>query len=88
MQRYMRKQLEITEMEKREFARRRKRLMDRAESGSIIIQPNAPEKIRNRDVYYPYRADSDFYYLTGFPEPESLKSAAGASYFHQFLRQI
>ena len=67
-----RKKSEIAKMEKREFARRRKRLMDRAESGSIIIQPNAPEKIRNRDVYYPYRADSDFYYLTGFPEPESL----------------
>ncbi|MGE0485193.1 MAG: Xaa-Pro aminopeptidase [Gammaproteobacteria bacterium] len=59
-------------MEKREFARRRKRLMDLVEPGSIIIQPNAPERVRNRDVYYPFRADSDFYYLSGFPEPESL----------------
>ena len=59
-------------MEKREFSRRRKRLMDMVDSGSIIIQPNAPERIRNRDVYYPYRADSDFYYLSGFGEPESL----------------
>ncbi len=59
-------------MEKREFARRRKRLMDMVDSGAIIIQPNAPERIRNRDVYYPFRADSDFYYLSGFPEPESL----------------
>ncbi|MCB1746570.1 MAG: Xaa-Pro aminopeptidase [Gammaproteobacteria bacterium] len=59
-------------MEKREFARRRKRLMDLVEPGSIIIQPNAPERVRNRDVFYPYRADSDFYYLSGFPEPESL----------------
>jgi len=46
--------------------------MDIVEAGSIIIQPNAPERVRNRDVYYPYRADSDFYYLTGFPEPESV----------------
>ncbi len=59
-------------MEKREFARRRKRLMDIAGHGGIVIQPNAPERIRNRDVYYPYRPDSDFYYLTGFPEPESV----------------
>ena len=59
-------------MEKREFARRRKRLMDLVEPGSIIIQPNAPERIRNRDVYYPYRSDSDFFYLSGFPEPESV----------------
>jgi len=59
-------------MEKREFARRRKRLMDIVGSGSIVVQPNAPERIRNRDVYYPYRGDSDFYYLSGFPEPESV----------------
>ncbi len=59
-------------MEKREFARRRKRLMDLVEPGSIIIQPNAPERVRNRDVYYPFRSDSDFYYLSGFPEPESV----------------
>jgi Xaa-Pro aminopeptidase len=59
-------------MEKREFGRRRKRLMDIVGSGGIVIQPNAPERIRNRDVYYPYRPDSDFYYLTGFPEPESV----------------
>lgn len=59
-------------MEKREFARRRKRLMDMVDSGAIVIQPNAPERLRNRDVYYPYRADSDFYYLGGFPEPESV----------------
>ncbi|MEE2982113.1 MAG: Xaa-Pro aminopeptidase [Pseudomonadota bacterium] len=59
-------------MEKREFARRRKRLMDRVETGGIVIQPNAPERIRSRDVYYPYRADSDFYYLCGYPEPESV----------------
>ncbi len=46
--------------------------MDLVEPGSIIIQPNAPERVRNRDVYYPFRSDSDFYYLSGFPEPESV----------------
>jgi Xaa-Pro aminopeptidase len=28
--------------------------------------------VRNGDVHFPYRPDSDFYYLTGFPEPEAL----------------
>ena len=59
-------------MDKREHARRRKRLMDIVDDGGIAIQPTAPERLRNRDVYYPYRPDSDFFYLTGFPEPEAV----------------
>lgn len=59
-------------MDKREFARRRKRLMDILNAGSIAILPTSPVRIRNRDVEFPYRADSDFYYLTGFPEPEAV----------------
>jgi Xaa-Pro aminopeptidase len=46
--------------------------MDIAGHGGIVIQPTALERIRNRDVYYPFRPDSDFYYLTGFPEPEAV----------------
>jgi len=41
-------------------------------SDSIAILPNAPQRVRNRDVHYRYRPDSDFYYLTGFPEPEAV----------------
>lgn len=59
-------------MDKREHARRRKRLMDMVDRGGIAIQPTAPERLRNRDVFYPFRADSDFHYLTGFPEPEAV----------------
>lgn len=40
--------------------------------GSIAIIPAAGTKIRNRDVEYFYRQDSDFYYLTGFAEPQSI----------------
>jgi len=58
-------------MEKKEFARRRKRLMDMMNADSIAILPTAPVRLRNRDVEYPYRPDSDFFYLTGFPEPEA-----------------
>ena len=39
---------------------------------AIAIIPTAPVRLRNRDVEYAYRADSDFYYLTGFPEPEAV----------------
>ena len=39
--------------------------------GGIAAIPTAPEALRNADTHYPYRADSHFYYLTGFPEPEA-----------------
>jgi Xaa-Pro aminopeptidase len=41
-------------------------------TGSIAILPTAPEAVRNRDVLHAFRPDSDFYYLTGFPEPEAV----------------
>lgn len=56
----------------KEFQRRRRQLMRMMGSGSIAILPAASERIRNRDVEYPYRADSDFFYLTSFPEPEAV----------------
>ncbi|MCC6202061.1 MAG: Xaa-Pro aminopeptidase [Gammaproteobacteria bacterium] len=56
----------------REFARRRKRLLEIVGSGGIAIQTTAPERLRNGDVHFPFRADSDFHYLTGFPEPEAV----------------
>lgn len=45
------------------------RLMGR---DSIAIVPAAPVRHRNNDVEYAYRQDSDFYYLTGFQEPEAV----------------
>lgn len=55
----------------REFAARRARLLDAIGSG-VAILPSAPVQIRNNDVEQEYRQDSDFYYLTGFEEPESV----------------
>jgi Xaa-Pro aminopeptidase len=55
-----------------EYARRRRELMQQMEPNSIAILPAARERKRNRDVEYPYRQDSDFHYLTGFPEPEAV----------------
>jgi Xaa-Pro aminopeptidase len=57
---------------RQEFARRRRELMDNMEENSIAILPAAPERRRNRDIEHPYRQDSDFWYLSGFPEPEAV----------------
>lgn len=59
-------------MTKAEFKRRRTQLMRMMGKDAIAIVPTAPERIRNRDVHYPFRPDSDFYYLTGFDEPEAV----------------
>ncbi|WP_133513318.1 Xaa-Pro aminopeptidase [Candidatus Thiosymbion oneisti] len=55
-----------------EYKRRRRRLAAAMKPGSIALLAAAPESVRNRDVHYPYRQDSDFFYVTGFPEPEAL----------------
>ena len=59
-------------MHRREFAKRRRRLMDMMGQGSIAIVPTSPVRPRNRDVEFPFRPDSNFYYLTGFGEPEAV----------------
>lgn len=46
--------------------------MDMMGDESIAIIPTASVYIRNRDVEYPFRPDSDFCYLTGYPEPEAV----------------
>jgi Xaa-Pro aminopeptidase len=56
----------------REFARRRRQLIRMMGRDTLAILPAAPPRLRNRDVQYPYRQDSDFYYLTGFGEPEAI----------------
>lgn len=59
-------------MNTKEFARRRRQLMRMIGKGGIAILPAGPTRVRNRDVEYAYRQDSDFHYLTGFPEPEAV----------------
>ncbi len=54
-----------------EFARRRRRFLEQLEPGSAALLKSAPAAIRSNDVEYRYRPDSDFYYLTGFPEPDA-----------------
>lgn len=59
-------------MDKKEYRRRRKKLMDLMGDESIGIIPTAPVYVRNRDVEFPFRPESNFYYLTGYPEPEAV----------------
>ena len=53
------------------FKQRRDALMQ-ALGGGIAIFPSAPERRRTADLDYPYRQQSDFYYLTGYTEPDSV----------------
>jgi Xaa-Pro aminopeptidase len=62
----------LTGIDGKEFARRRRQLMRMAGDDAILVIPAAPERIRSRDTHYPYRQDSDFWYLSGFPEPEAV----------------
>lgn len=59
-------------MDKSEFKSRREELMEIMGKGGMAILAAAPTQIRSHDVHYPYRQDSNFYYLTGFPEPYAL----------------
>ena len=52
------------------YRQRRSRLAQ-AIGEAVAVVPTAPERIRNRDSHFPYRFDSHFYYLTGFPEPDA-----------------
>lgn len=53
------------------YSQRRSLLAQQIGAGVVVV-PTAPERARNRDSHYPFRHDSYFYYLTGFPEPEAV----------------
>jgi Xaa-Pro aminopeptidase len=55
-----------------EFARRRRQLMKMAAEDAVVLIAAAPERMRNADAAWPYRQDSDFHYLCGFPEPDAV----------------
>ena len=74
-----------------EFAdNNRRRLLEQIPEGSAILVRSGDETIRNRDVEYPFRVNSDFQYLTAFSEPDSvmvLKKLPVCSEFTLFLRE-
>ena len=58
--------------EQKEFARRRKQFLQMVGAGNIAVIASASMVHRNGDVEYPFRQNSDFYYLSGFDEPEAV----------------
>ncbi len=55
-----------------EFSKRRQKLMELMGNNSIAIIPSAHEIIRSHDTHFPFRQDSDFFYLSGFNEPDAV----------------
>jgi Xaa-Pro aminopeptidase len=63
--------------------RRREEFMRRI-GGGVAIFPSAPTAVRNNDVEHEYRQDTDFYYLTGFEEPNAVAVLAPDNAEHRF----
>jgi Xaa-Pro aminopeptidase len=59
-------------LNKKVYTRRRKQLMRMMNHNSVAILPSASTLLRNRDVEHGFRQDSDFMYLSGFNEPDSV----------------
>ncbi|NKB46835.1 MAG: M24 family metallopeptidase [Legionellales bacterium] len=55
-----------------EYQQRRIQLVNQLESNSVVIIPAAQQVVRNNDVHYRFRQDSDFFYLTGLEEPDAI----------------
>ena len=62
----------VAPIPKGEYARRRRNLMGLMEPNSIAIVTGASLATRSRDTEYRFRQDSDFHYLTAFPEPDAV----------------
>ena len=62
----------MSEISQQEFQRRRQALLAQMQPGSAALIFAAPEATRSADSEYPYRQSSDFWYFTGFNEPEAV----------------
>jgi Xaa-Pro aminopeptidase len=62
----------LSTQEAREHARRRKELVRRIGGDAVAIIPASSEVVRARDTHFRFRQNSDFQYLTGFPEPDAI----------------
>ncbi len=67
-----------------EYQQRRQRLMDKIGSGVAIFR-SAPHAVMHNDVEYNFRQDSDFFYATGFDEPNAVAVLAPNHDEHKFV---
>jgi hypothetical protein len=68
----------LKQMSHKPYAKRRQRVLDSLGDG-VAVLATAPERLRNRDSHYPYRFDSYFWYLSGFPEPDAVIVLVGGA---------
>ncbi|GCL60716.1 aminopeptidase P N-terminal domain-containing protein [Microcystis aeruginosa] len=71
-------------IDRREFQHRRQQVMEKIGNGTAIFR-SAPMAVMHNDVEYTYRQDSDFFYLTGFNEPDAVAILAPHHPEHQFI---
>ncbi|MDC0920557.1 aminopeptidase P N-terminal domain-containing protein [Candidatus Thioglobus sp.] len=64
---------------------RRKELLSQIDDNAVIVISTNPEQFRNGDVTFPFRPHSDFFYLTGFQEPQAVAVISRSTYT-MFLR--
>tara|TARA_Y100001970_G_scaffold253983_1_gene329323 strand:+ start:3436 stop:4746 length:1311 start_codon:yes stop_codon:yes gene_type:complete len=55
----------------KEYQSRRNNLLDKMKDNSILLIPGEKEKIRNNDVHYEFRQNSDFWYFSGIEEADA-----------------
>jgi len=67
-----------------EYRQRRQQLMEKIAHGAAIFY-SAPTSVMHNDVEYVYRQDSDFFYLTGFNEPQAVAVIAPSHPEHHFV---
>ncbi|QLE56771.1 aminopeptidase P N-terminal domain-containing protein [Nostoc sp. TCL26-01] len=67
-----------------EYRQRREQLMAKIGNGTAIFR-SAPMAVMHNDVEYAYRQDSDFFYLTGFNEPQAVAVLAPHHQEHKFV---
>lgn len=67
-----------------EYAQRREQLMAKIGKGTAIFR-SAPMAVMHNDVEYNFRQDSNFFYLTGFNEPEAVAVLAPHHEEHRFV---
>ena len=54
------------------YQQRRADLLASIEADSVVILVGNTEKVRNKNILFPFRQDHDFYYLTGYAEPDAV----------------
>ncbi|WP_428738015.1 aminopeptidase P N-terminal domain-containing protein [Sulfurimonas sp.] len=55
-------------IKEKEYKKRRDHFAQKLQKNSVAVLCAAPQRVRSNDTEYPYRQDSNFYYLTGFKE--------------------